>query len=147
MSDIRKGPEGPRGPRGHQGHRGHRGHDGTTGPTGPTGPTGSTGPGGTTTRLAAASVEVEAPDITIITQTGEFESATYVSVGIYELTLAVLPGLTGLIPVGTAVGDGHIVSINIAIISGHGTLIVHIVDSAGNPVDDFFNVHVVLVGI
>lgn len=131
MADVRAGSM-----------RGPRGHDGPTGPTGPAGPPAPT-------KISAVTCEADGSSILIAEQTGEFADAVRNGVGNYQIDLLAILGLSSsaqLIPMGTAVTTGHIVTINPGFTAGHGFLTVRVVDAAGSPVDDAFFVHVVLVG-
>jgi hypothetical protein len=95
---------------------------------------------------------VAPPAATILEQTDgfEFSSSSYFGVGNYVIDLAVIPGLTSqnqIIPVGTTISDGLIISITTSFGAGHGILTVHVVNAAGNPADSTFFIHAVLVGV
>jgi hypothetical protein len=144
-----RGCDGPVGPEGPAGPAGRRGLSGSTGPTGPC-CTGPTGPSSSSDGPLAAGFfhpDGQAATVTIVSQTGEFASATYLSLGNYRLRFVAIPGLTvpeQLIPVVSPRQAGFTAAVTPLDILG---LLVDVIvrDAAGDFADSDFFVHVKLL--
>jgi hypothetical protein len=90
--------------------------------------------------------------VTIVSQSGEFASATYLSVGQYTLNLSAIPGITtssqGIwLATVIAGGSGFVISTESGFSGGALAVGVAIKDTAGAFVDEPFYIHVDLLGI
>lgn len=143
------GQTGPSGPSG-----GVTGATGATGATGSTGATGATGATGSGLPAAAGSFTPNPPTNVVVTaQSGQFASpGVYVGVGIYTINLNVIPGIVAanqLIWIGTvsAGSGGFTIATLPGFSGGHGSVVVHITDTSGSPVDEPFYLHVDMLGL
>jgi hypothetical protein len=84
-------------------------------------------------------------DVTVSQQSGQFTNpGVYVAVGVYTISLNVLPYVPGaghVIWTGNAFTPGHILTVQAGFGGGQATVGVRIVDPAGTPVEDSFFLH------
>jgi hypothetical protein len=90
--------------------------------------------------------------VTITSQSGEFQSASYIAPGFYLIILNPIPGLTisnQLIPLGTVLSGigGFILTTLPGFGGGQGQIGIRVTDSAGLLVDQSFLLHVDLLGV
>lgn len=103
-------------------------------------------------KLAAGRFEPVPPtNVTIVYQNDDnfFASADYLGVGVYLVHLnsdRKLIRRDQIIPTGSALGPGHIVSLTTNF-NGTGSIAVTITDGAGVPVDDTFQLDVELINL
>jgi len=117
--------------------------------TGPccTGPTGSSSSSDDTLAAGFFHPEAQTATVTIVSQTGEFAEATYLSLGNYRLRFAAIPGLTALeqiIPVVSPRNVGYTATVSPLDVLG---LVVDVAvrDADGGFADSDFFVHVKLL--
>lgn len=153
------GPAGATGATG-AGATGPAGAAGAAGAAGPTGATGSTGASSTATGptgpglpLAAALFSPVGSTLTIVSQSGQIASATYLGVGNYLIHLNAIAGLTAasqIIPtatVGANSGGAPFVVNVVAAFAGTGQIQINLWDDTNTPVDENFYLHVAFLGI
>lgn len=159
-----RGPRGRRGPMGPTGPTGPTGTSSLTGPTGPTGDAGqpgATGPigeSGNGLRVAAGFFVpvTSSGTVAIISQSGQFASATYLGVGSYQIDLLPIAGVVSadqIFPQAT-LQDSILVSpftmtisVTTSFVAGHGRIVVSVQRSFLPDLDAPFYLGVAFTGL